>query len=111
MNLGESSQNPRVELLQVSYFFGAGLCCLVILCSPFLSAQKFLPDDPIWVDPDRRPVEQPRPIELSQIEDYINSSYSQGIKEGEQIVRSQNVNTLGGVPDSSWFTNRIGRNP
>ena len=86
------------------------MCCLVILCSPFLSAQKFLPDDPIWVDPDRRPVERPRPIGLSQIEDYINSSYSHGIKEGEEIVRSQNVNTLGGVPDSSWFTNRIGRN-
>ena len=86
-------------------------CCLVILCSPFLSAQKFLPDDPIWVDPDRRPVEQPRPIALSQIEDFINSSYSHGIKEGEEIVRSQNVNTLGEVPDSSWFTNRIGQTP
>ncbi len=111
MNLVESSHSPRAEPLQVSYFLRAGLCCLLILCSPFLSAQKFLPDDPLWVDSDRRPVEKPRPIELGQIEDYINSSYSNGLKKGEKIVRSQNVNTLGGVPDSSWFTNRIGRTP
>ena len=94
----------------MSHVLGTGLCFLVILCSPFLSAQKFLPDDPIWVDPDRAMIEIPRPIELGQIEDYINSSYSHGIREGEGIVRAQNVNTLGGVPDSSWFTNRIGRN-
>ena len=110
MNLAESSHNPGAESLQVSHVLGTGLCFLVILCSSFLSAQKFLPDDPIWVDPDRGTIEIPRPIELGQIEDYINSSFSHGIREGEGIVRAQNVNTLGGVPDSSWFTNRIGRN-
>ncbi|MDA2932813.1 hypothetical protein MYX82_00565, partial [Acidobacteria bacterium AH-259-D05] len=81
---------------------------LILLGSP-LAAQKFLPDDPIWKDDDRLPIEMPRPRDLSQIVDFLNSTFRHRPKEEEKIVRAENVNTLGEVPDSSWFTNRIGR--
>jgi hypothetical protein len=70
------------------------------------AARKFFPDDPIQVDHDNLSIEQPGEIELSGIYDVIENSF--GYKPGEEIPRSVNVNTLGEVPDSSWFTNRIG---
>ena len=69
-------------------------------------AGKFFPDDPIQVDHDNLSIEQPGEIELSGIYDVIENSF--GYKPGDDIPRAVNVNTLGEVPDSSWFTNRIG---
>jgi len=82
---------------------------LGILLPAFTHAQKFYPDDPLWEDPDRLPIPIPERQELSSDYDlYENSFKNPG---GTEQVKAQNVNTLGEVPDSSWFTNRIGRNP
>jgi hypothetical protein len=72
-------------------------------------APKFLPDDPIRTDPDRQPIPMPEPIELSQIADFLQNSF--GNKPGNPIPPAANINTLGEVPDSSWFTNRMGTRP
>ena len=48
---------------------------LLSLLGHSLPAQSFLPDDPIWVDGDRILIEVPRPCELSQIVDSLNSTY------------------------------------
>ena len=81
------------------------LALLVILLSSTGHAQKFLPDDPITEDPDNLPTGKPAFISRSPTADmYINSLGS----EAGALVRAQNINTLGEVPDSSWFTNRIG---
>ena len=68
---------------------------LLILLGHSLPAQKFLADDPIWVDNDRIPIEAPRPRELSQIVDFLNSNYRHRPEEGETIVTAENVNSLG----------------
>lgn len=74
------------------------------------AAPRFLPDDPIEVDDDtwvdaRKAVE----YDLSEVYDYaLNEFASPG---DERPLPAVNVNTLGEVPDSSWFTNRIGRRP
>ena len=68
--------------------------------------RKFFPDDPMKADLDNLPIEKPGEVELSGIYDVIEHSF--GYKPGENIPRAVNVNTLGEVPDSSWFTNRIG---
>ena len=81
----------------------------IALGSNILYAQKFFPDDPIWIDEDRISVEKPQATQLSQVTDFIKGSYIHSLKEGETIAPSENVNSLGEVPDSSWFTNRIGR--
>jgi hypothetical protein len=67
---------------------------------------KFLPDDPVAVDNDRLPMPRPARLELSTTFDVIERSFK-GRPEGN-IPCAVNVNTLGEVPDSSWFTNRMG---
>ena len=81
----------------------------LVPCFCGVSAQRFLPDDPIRVDDDRIPVEKPAAVELSRMEDYLRNSHLWRPTEGEEIGPAENMNTLGEVPDSSWFTNRIGK--
>lgn len=69
--------------------------------------QKFFADDPIWQDPDMQPVEKPlfRPVSptVDALENYFRP-------EGDlPQLRAQNDNTIGAVPDSSWFSNRLGK--
>jgi hypothetical protein len=78
----------------------------LLLFSTGLRAQKFLPDDPIQVDNDRLAFPPPQFAELSPTFDLFKNSLD-GEAQGSP-VRAQNINTLGEVPDSSWFTNRIG---
>ncbi len=72
-------------------------------------AQRFLPDDPLWADDDRVPIPKPYERDLSQVADFMVNTFATRPEEGEPIPPAENVDTLGGVPDSSWFTNRIGR--
>ncbi len=74
-----------------------------------IHAQKFLPDDPLRVDADDLPIPRPESRSLSQIMDLLENSFSNRPARGEDILPAQNVNTLGEVPDSSWFQNRLGR--
>ena len=77
--------------------------------TPSIHAQKFLPDDPLRVDADDLPIPRPESRSLSQIMDLLENSFSNRPAQGEDILPAQNVNTLGEVPDSSWFQNRLGR--
>ncbi len=67
---------------------------------------RFLPDDPVARDDDELDVPRPMTVELSTIYDVIVRTLS-GRPSGT-IGPAANVNTLGEVPDSSWFTNRMG---
>ena len=69
---------------------------------------KFFPDDPIWVDNDKA-VDASKVGEVEDTNGYdfvVNTFVEPGEKRD---VRAMNVNTVDEVPDSSWFTNRIGR--
>ena len=68
---------------------------------------RFFPDDPIARDDDTvmdaRGVKE---LELSEAYDFLEFTFA---SSGDRSpIRAVNVNTLGEVPDSSWFTNRIG---
>ena len=67
---------------------------------------RFRPDDPVAVDNDRLPMPKPARVDLSTTFDVIERTFK-GRPEGI-VPRAVNVNTLGEVPDSSWFTNRMG---
>jgi hypothetical protein len=71
---------------------------------------RFYPDDPIWVDDDKAfDAKGPKEVEDTGGYDFIVNTFQ---KPGERRdVRAANVNSLDEVPDSSWFTNRIGRKP
>lgn len=86
------------------------LSALLVLCTSLLDvqAQVFLSDDPIWEDPDRIDVPAPEPHSIADYYDFwINTFGSPGEYDGPAL----NVNTLGEVPNSSWYTNRHYRCP
>ncbi len=69
--------------------------------------QHFYADDPIWRDDDTRDVPPVAKFELSDSYELLNETFG---RSARSFGPALNVNTLGEVPDSSWFTNRIGRN-
>jgi hypothetical protein len=73
------------------------------------AAPRFLPDDPVRVDNDRLPMPKPVRTELSTTFDVIERTFKH--RPHGAIPRAVNVNTLGEVPESSWFTNRMGARP
>ena len=73
-----------------------------------VASPRFFPDDPLQVDDDRSiDASGVTPIEGSNGYDFAEHTFG---KPGDRRdVRAMNVNTIDEVPDSSWFTNRIGR--
>jgi hypothetical protein len=72
-----------------------------------VSAEKFSADDPIREDPDRTlRIESPRPRKLSKAFDFLEKTFRKPSAPPSEAV---NVNTVGEVPDSSWYTNRLSR--
>lgn len=82
----------------------------VLAVAPALRAAspRFYPDDPITVDRDAAfDASGVEAIDLSQYYDFLENTL--GPPADRRPIRALNVNTLDGVPDSTWFTNRIGR--
>jgi hypothetical protein len=83
--------------------------CFAFLLLPLAHAQKFRPDDPIWRDEDSQNVSNPIRYGVADYYDFLENTFS---SPGDQTkCRALNINTLGEVPDSNWFTNRHGRKP
>jgi hypothetical protein len=78
--------------------------------APPASGPRFYPDDPLWQDDDRTfDASKALPTATGDIYDFVEHTF---MTPGEHVDRpAMNVNTLDEVPDSSWFTNRIGRKP
>ena len=68
---------------------------------------RFFPDDPIQIDDDRAlDASKTKRIEGSNAFDFAENTF---FPKGEtRDIRAVNVNSIDEVPDSSWFTNRIG---
>jgi hypothetical protein len=71
------------------------------------AAPRFFPDDPLRVDDDMAlDASKATPIEGSNGYDFAEHTF---LDVGDRRdLRAVNVNTMDEVPDSSWFTNRIG---
>ncbi len=75
----------------------------------FANGPRFFRDDPIARDPETEDASGVREAELSQLYDFAENSF---LGAGEHAdIRAANINTVDEVPDSSWFTNRLGREP
>lgn len=82
----------------------AALLSLAVVASA--NGPRFYPDDPIAVFPEPGDASAIQPREASQGFDYIENNWLKPWVPGDS--RALNLNTLDEVPDSSWFTNRIG---
>jgi hypothetical protein len=80
---------------------------LIFLMTPYSFAQKFRSDDPVWVDSDSTvTVTSIAKHKLNDQYDFLLNTFGHpGDSTPRQAV---NINTLGEVPDSSWFQNRHG---
>jgi hypothetical protein len=74
------------------------------------AAPHFYPDDPIAREPETQDASGATPWDISL---FYDLSYNLFVTPRRPIegVRAGNVNTVDEVPDSSWFTNRIGSRP
>jgi len=68
---------------------------------------RFYPDDPIARAPESQDASKAAPFEQSEMFELM---YNLFVTSGHEAsgVRAKNLNTIDEVPDSSWFTNRIG---
>jgi len=89
--------------------FAVAAACLGLITTAtgFGVSPRFYPDDPLLVDDDRAlDAGGVRPIEGSNGYDFAEHTF---FKPGDRRnVQAMNVNTIDEVPNSSWFTNRIG---
>jgi hypothetical protein len=77
-------------------------------------AQKFYPDDPLWREPKPMPAVKLENRGIDPMYDFLRNTFAEPGREERQQHEpspSEAVNTLGEVPDSDWFTNRMGSRP
>jgi len=73
------------------------------------AAPRFYDDDPVWAERDTQDASKIKPLEVDL---FVDLTYNLLANPGDpRRVRAMNVNTVDEVPDSSWFTNRIGHRP
>lgn len=72
--------------------------------------QQFYSDDPVSRIVDSQDATGVRERKINVVYDTLENSFS---RPGDSTpnVRAQNVNTIDEVPDSNWFTNRLGVRP
>jgi hypothetical protein len=70
----------------------------------------FYPDDPIARAPESQDASKAQPYFIGSMYEMTNNLFvTSGYKP--KNTRAQNINTIDEVPDSNWFTNRIGKAP
>ncbi len=70
----------------------------------------FYPDDPIARAPESQDASKAAPYDQSQMYELTYNLFVNS-KHQASGLRAKNINTIDEVPDSSWFTNRVGTRP
>jgi hypothetical protein len=99
---------PRQTVKRSGWMAALVTLAIGLVSGTWSASPRFYPDDPLWTDNDRAfDASKVGEIEDTNAYDFANHTFG---KPGERRdVRALNVNTVDEVPDSSWFTNRIGR--
>lgn len=90
------------------------LIALTLFVPLLLFGRKFYDDDPLGKEPPPLPVENMAPRKLNDFFDAVMNTLGHPgeghdrAKGERSFIPAGAVNTLGEVPDSAWFTNRIG---
>jgi hypothetical protein len=87
------------------FVFFMYLVVLPLIC--YSQDPKFYPDDPIWEWPNTQDASGVQEWDILLMYDLAENLFT---KPGDKNVnvRAQNINTVDQVPNSSWFTNRVG---
>src|SRR4030095_8089563 len=85
------------------------LACAFGLLNSAVSSQSlhFFSDDPIVREPESQDASKAQPYEIGSLYEMTHNLFvHSGYKPSG--LRAKDINTIDEVPDSSWFTNRIG---
>src|SRR5204863_6285879 len=67
---------------------------------------KIFRDDPVWVE---RDTEDASTMKRQEVDLVVDLTYNMVAgRRAVTEVRAKNLNTVDEVPDSNWFTNRVG---
>jgi hypothetical protein len=92
----------RARIIQLT-----AVLAFVWLSAGAANGPKFYPDDPLWLDPETQDASGLTELPISEQYDFVENSFLGAGDETDQPAL--NTNTVDEVPDSSWFTNRVGR--
>ena len=76
----------------------------------FTSTPAFFDDDPISREPESRSAANAKPLNIELFFEYSYNLFVNASRRPSER-RAGNINTIDEVPDSSWFTNRVGTTP
>ena len=91
-----------------SWALTLALACAVLVNTGQSATPTYFPDDPIQIDDDKAfDAGKAMRIDGSNTYDFAENTFLKPVEKSD--IRAVNVNTIDEVPDSTWFTNRIGR--
>ena len=82
----------------------------IFATSASMQGPRFYPDDPIAREPESQDASKTAPYDQSQMYELFFNLFVNSDRPASGL-RAMNINTIDEVPDSSWFTNRIGTRP
>lgn len=85
-------------------------CALLLNATPRGATTRFYSDDPLQREPDTQDASKVQAWDIDLFWDLAENLFAHP-GDPAANVKAQNVNTIDEVPDSSWFTNRIGTRP
>jgi hypothetical protein len=88
----------------------AAIALLIVVALPGGAERKFYDDDPIARELDTEDASGAQPWDIDLIWDLSFNTFATPGRTANP-PRAGNINTIGEVPDSNWFTNRIGARP
>jgi hypothetical protein len=107
------SPKPKLTVISGIAFTAAAIVIAAtpgVAASGLQSGKKFYPDDPLLKEPAPRPVNTVASREVDDVYDFLDNLFITPRKQGKAAKTgphpARNVNTLGEVPDSPWYTNR-----
>jgi len=71
------------------------------------ASRRFYADDPLTREPETQDASGAQPVDIGLMYDLSYDLFVSG-RQQPSNTRARNVNTIDEVPDSSWFTNRVG---
>ena len=92
---------------------GSRVAILVVVALVFFASavstqrQRFYADDPIAREPESQDASKAAPYEIKSIYEMTHNLFVVA-EHKPSGLRAKSINTIDEVPDSSWFTNRIG---
>jgi hypothetical protein len=102
-------------MMSLSRIRSASIGCLALtlalaIAPVFTAGPKFYPDDPLQREPESRDASGAKEWDIGIMYEITYNLFVVPRRKPSN-TRAGNVNTIDEVPDSSWFTNRIGRMP